>query len=417
LRKEEGSVAVKTFYLSRILNKKVLTNYDVTFGRLKDIIVDTTFERPKIIALKVKTNNGTKFYKSTNWDIFKNKGQYYFTCPEPIEMQIPEKNTLLLVKHILDKQIVDMNGRKLVRVNDIRLAFVSEGTFIVAVDVGIEGLFRRLGIAKQVKAIFNAVGLTLPSKFINWSDVSTINSSNHGIQLGSDYSRLHTLHPSDLADIIEDLDTNTQMAIFNSLTYDQAADVLEEMEPDVQADIIENLSIEKAADVLEKMPADEVADLLDEIEEDRAEEILQEMEKEVAEDVRELWEYEDKEIGSLMTSDYCTFNEHATVQKVLDTIRAEKPDNSALYSIFVTDRKERLIGCISLRDLIISTPEATLKQIMGRSLNYVFDDDSTKILPEIISKYNLLSIPVVDEEMKILGSVVIDDVIDQLINN
>ena len=409
-------MAVKTFYLSRILKKKVFSDDDKAFGKLLDVIVDTTYEKPKIIALKVKTKSGNKFYKSSNWDIFKEKGQYFFRCPEPIEVVIPEKDTLYLVKQVLDKQIVDMNGRKLERVNDIRFAFVSEGTYIVAVDVGMEGLFRRLGLAKPLNRILNIVGLSLPSEFIIWDDVSTINTSTFGIKLSTDYSKLHTLHPSDLADIIEDLDRNTQMAIFNSLNDEQAADVLEELEPDAQADIIENLPISKVADVLEKMPADEAADLLEELEEEKAEEILKEMEIAASSEVRELLEYEENEIGSLMNSDFYSFVEHTTVSNVLDFLRIEKPESSVIYNIFVTDRKDRLIGAVSLRDLIISSPESILKQIMGRSINYVFDNDSIKILPKLISKYNLLSVPVVDDELKILGSVVIDDVIDELMS-
>lgn len=404
----------KIFYLSRILNKKVYNDYDEPFGSLKDIIVDTNFERPKVIALKVRTKHGIKIFKSTNWDIFKENGKYFFTCPKPIEFKLPQENILYLVKDILDKQLVDMNGRKLVRVNDLRLAFVSDGTYIVAADVGTEGLFRRMGIAKFVNSILKVFHISLSSKFINWSDVSTISSSSN-IKLDAEYKKLHTLHPSDLADIIEDLDAKTQMAIFNSLPSEQAADVLEEMEPEVQADIIDNLSVEKAADLLEMMPADEVADLLDEIKEDKAEELLQEMEKEASDDVRELLEYEDEEIGSLMNSDFHSFTEYDTVQKVLDFIRKEKPDASTIYNIYITDKKERLLGFVSLRDLIIANPEHTLKQIMDRSLYYVFDNDSLKIVPEIISKYNLLALPVIDEEMKLHGSVVVDDVIDYLI--
>ena len=308
-----------------------------------------------------------------------------------------------------------MNGRKLVRVNDLRLAFVSDGTFIVAADVGIEGLFRRMGVAKLINAFLKMFGSALPTKFINWSDVSTISSVSSGIKIDADYTKLHTLHPSDLADIIEELDSKTQMAVFNSLSYDQAADVLEEMEPDVQAEIIENLSIEKAADLLEIMPADEVADLLDEIEDERAEELLKEMEKEASQEVRELLEYEDAEIGSLMNSDFHSFTEFDTVQSVLNFIRTNKPEAATVYSIYVTDKKERLIGCVSLRELIIASPEQTLKQVMSRSLYYVFDSDSINILPDIISKYNLLAIPVIDEEMRVLGSVVVDDIIDHLI--
>lgn len=409
-------MAAQTFYLSRIIGNKIYSDAKHCIGKLVDLVVDTSYERPKIIAVKVKSGKRISFLDFSHWQISKTGGQYRLKCNEIKEIEIPEKNTLFLVKHILDKQIVDMFGRKVVRVNDLRLAAVSTGAFVIAVDVGIEGLLRRIGIAKPIKFLLKPLKLTIPSKFIIWEDVETINFSRLDIKLSKEGTKLETLHPSDLADIIEDLDRTTQLAIFNSLNEEHAADVLEEMEPDAQIELIENLSVEKAADVLEKMPADEAADLLDELEDEKAEELLQEMEHEASQEVRELMEYPDSDVGSLMSTDFFYFSEIHTVNDVLHQLRRTKPETNTIYSLFILDNKERLVATVSLRDLIVSEPDVPMTSIMNKKFTYVFDDDKTKWLAEIISKYNLLAIPVVNHEMQMLGTVVVDDVIDQLMD-
>ena len=406
----------QTFYFSRILGNKIYDGNDNVIGKLKDIVLDTGYKRPKVIAVKVKSGKSVRFLGFDEWRINKKNGQYKLKCLSIKDVALPEENILFLVKNILDKQIVDVNGRKLVRVNDVRMAVVEQGAFLIAVDVGLDGLLRRIGIAKPLNYLIKHFGLHLPSKFITWEDVETINFLNKDIKLSKEISKLHTLHPSDIADIVEDMDRTTQIAFFGSLNEELAADVLEEMEPDAQVDIIENLSIEKAADVLEKMPADEAADLLDDLKDEKAEALLREMEKEASEEVRELMIYEDKQIGSLMSTDYVAFNENNTVDEVIRELRKLKPETNSIYSLFITDSKERLKATVSLRDLIVSDPKLHLKQIMNRHFPFVYDNDKTKSLAELVSKYNLLAVPVVNKEMILMGTVVVDDVIDELMD-
>jgi len=409
-------MSAQTFYFSRIHGNKIYDGNDKFIGKLIDLVLDTNYERPKVIAVKIKNGGKIRYLDFSEWRITKVNGQYRLKCLEIKDLSLPDENILYLVKNILDKQIVDVDGRKLVRVNDIRMAVVEQGAFLVAVDVGMEGLFRRIGIAKPLKYILKPFGLILPSKFITWDDVETINFSRMDIKLSKKLSKLHTLHPSDIADIVEDMDRTTQLAFFHSMDEEMAADVLEEMEPDAQVDIIENLSIAKAADVLEKMPADEAADLLDELEDERVEEILREMQKEASEEVRELMEYEDNFVGSLMSTDYVAFNENNTVEEVINELRKLKPETNTIYSLFVLDAKERLKATVSLRDLIISEPNLLLKQIMNRQFTFVYDYDKTKSLAELVSRYNLLAVPVVNKQMQMMGTVIVDDVIDELMD-
>ena len=235
------------------------------------------------------------------------------------------------------------------------------------------------------------------------------------VKLSKATSKLNTLHPSDLADIIEDLDKATRASVFALLDEERAADVLEELEPHAQIHIVESLPIEKVADVLEKMPADEVADLLDVIEEDRAEKLLEEMEKESSEEVRELLEYPDRVVGSIMSTEFLTFKEDMTVEQTLLEIRRQKPEPSNIYSIFIVDKNERLLSAISLMELVIADPDAPLRLIMKKKPVSVFDHDKVDTLAELVSKYNLLAVPVINENMVMEGIVVVEDIVEDLL--
>jgi len=242
-----------TFYLSRILGKKVFDQNGQSLGIVKDLLIEYNYsvqapERPLVNGIKLKKGNSEKFYSFGSFKIEKNDGKINISCCKSELIPISNvENSLLLAEVFLDKQIVDLNGRKLVRVNDVRIVSLIEGTYAIAVDIGIEGLLRRIGIAKPLKTIFSKLGVSIPAKFILWEDVEAINFSNLNIKLSKTYSKLHTLHPSDLADIIEDLGKKSRALVFSSLDEERAADVLEELEQDAQIQIIESLPARNAA--------------------------------------------------------------------------------------------------------------------------------------------------------------------------
>ena len=405
-----------TFYLSRLIGRKFTTPELKPIGIIKDFLIDHTLERPRIIGLKVKIDKKYRFVDFSVFEIKKTKYKYSIICKKLRDIELNE-NLLLLAENLLDKQIVDIEGRKLVRVNDVRLVLIPSGSYVIAVDVGIEGLLRRLGIADPFQLIWNLFKTNLPSKLILWEDVQTVDFSKSNIKLAKTYSKLHTLHPSDLADIIEELDKATSSNVFASLDEEKAADVLEELDSHTQVHIIESMPKEKAADVLELMPADEAADILEELEEEKVEELLKEMDVESSEDVRELLEYHEHSVGSIMTTDFYHFNESLTVDETIKELRKLKPETDTIYSLLVLDDQEKLVATVSLRDLIISEPDKRLSDIMNKEFISVYDDDKIDILAEIISKYDLLAIPVTDKDMKVEGMVVIDDIVEDLIKD
>jgi magnesium transporter len=415
--------SLTTFYLSGIIGKEAFEADGDAIGTIKDLLVNampsgnSDPNQQLVTGVKLRIRNEIKFYSFKSFRVIKAREMLSVSCTGLFELSDDEVNNgLLLVENILDKQIVDMNGRKLVRVNDVRLATLSTGTFAVAVDVGIEGLLRRIGISIPLKRFLSIIKVNIPSKFILWDDVQAIDHSNLNIRLSKSYSKLHTLHPSDLADILEDLGKKSSMSVFSSLDEEKAADVLEELETNAQIHIVENLPVNKAADVLEKMPADEVADILDGLEDEKAEMLLKEMDNESSQEVRELLEYDEDMVGSIMTTDYLSFGAAKTVEEVLQELRVRKPESAELYNMFVTETNDELIGTFNLRDLVVAAPNVSVSQIMKSEPVYLFDNQKKGAIAEIVSKYNLLAVPVVDRNNLLQGMVVVDDVVEDLIN-
>jgi magnesium transporter len=405
-----------TFYFSRTRNKKFYSPDGRPLGRIKDMLIELTGARPVVLAVKAKVQGKERILDFRTFELVKAVTKYVIKCNEISDYVITENShSIFLAESVLDKQLIDINGRKLVRVNDIRLVIIPSGVYVIAVDVGFEGLLRRLGISHQIKTFLSWFNISLSSNFILWDEVETIDAMRAGIRLSSTYAKLNTLHPSDLADIIEDMDRKSQVNIIAGLDEEKAADVMEELEEKAQVNVIETLSTAKAADVLEKMPAHEVADIIDQLEPLKAEELLKEMAAESSDDVRELLEYEENTVGSVMSTEYIAFNKNLTVGQTIDELRKIKPEADLLYSILIVDDRERLIATLSLRDLIVSEPSVMLHQIMDKQVITVFDDDKTDTLFEIFDKYNLLAVPVIDSASKIQGLVMVDQIVEELV--
>ena len=412
-----------TFYLSGLVGKEVFGPDGDAVGVIKDVLTMSIpvegddFSRQLVTGVKLKVGRQIRSYSSRTFRVTKAREKLNVTCSGLEDLPEDEiSQGLFLVENVLDKQIVDLNGRKLVRVNDVRLVTVPMGTFAIAVDIGAEGLLRRLGISQPLKRILSLFRISISSKYILWDDVQTIDYSNLNIKLSKSYTRLQTLHPSDLADILEDLGKKSSMSVFSALDEEKAADVLEELETHAQIHIVENLPVEKAADVLEKMPADEVADILDELEDEKAEILLNEMDDESSQEVRELLEYSDNSVGSIMTTDYLSFGPDTLVADVIKEIQEKRPEPYELYKICVTEDDNELVGTFSLRDLILASPRHKLNQIMNPEPILLFDDQKQDDAGLMISKYSLLAVPVVDRGNQLQGMVIVDDVVEGLIH-
>jgi len=413
-----------TFYLSQILGKKFFSHDRRVSGKVIDFLIELTPvssspnkpSRPKVIAVKVKVGMYERVFDFSSLEVLADKRSTQIICHEIEEISTAYlSNVLWLRESILRKQIVDITGKKLEKVTDIRLVVIPSGTYAIAVDVGMEGVLRNLGLVQLVEWLERLVRISiLPTRLILWDDIEAIDVATSQLWLSKATTKLPALHPSDLADIIEELDKHTRTYVFAALDEEQAADVLEEMEPDAQLQIIRSLPLEKAADVLEKMPADEAADILDELAEQKKEELLKEMERESSEEVRELLEYEDEEVGSIMSTDIFTLPPDITVAAAMEELRKAKPEPIHINTLFITDKSERRLAAISLAELVLADPSTLISQIMKKNPVTVKDTDRLDTLAELISRYNLMSLPVINNEEKLEGMVMVEDIVDDL---
>ena len=249
---------------------------------------------------------------------------------------------------------MDINGAKLVRVNDLELGDVKGRLCLVAADIGLRGILRRLGLEKRGEKFMSLFRSQLPHKLIAWHYVQTIEPKLNRLTLTVSRQKVAGLHPADLAQIISEVSQKERTAIFGSLDVDTAAEALHELEPQVQADIIDDMSKERASDILERMPPDEAADVLGDLPEAKAQELINLMEKEEAEDVQELLEHEEDTAGGLMTTEYLSFPPDMTVEEAVKELRLEAPNVETIYYLYILDSEEHVLGVISLKNLILA---------------------------------------------------------------
>lgn len=398
------------FYFSQILNKPILDAQGRRIGRVKDMAMRWDSLTPHVTGIKFAKGVQDLIPIEMVSTLNQEEVQLSVVFSPKITDQLEEDETFI-GKWLLDKQIIDLEGSKLVRVNDLTLSWIIRDRrrfmVLVAVDIGVRGLFRRLGAEFLVKRMEN--------KFLGWQYIKPLESRNSALQITREKERLRELHPADIADLLEALGYKERTDLINTLDSQQAIDALAEMELDVQVEVINQLDENMASDLLEEMPADEAADILGELPAEKSEELLNLMESEDAEDVRELMKYEEDTAGALMTTEYIGLPLHLTAEEAINKLRELAPEAETIYYLFVVDDKETLEGVLSLRELIIAPPSTQLKDLMHKKVVHAHPLESTEKVVDTINKYGLLAMPVVDDENKMLGIITVDDVLELLI--
>ena len=402
-------------FISEIFKKPVLDQTGEEIGKLRDIVVALGEPFPAVTALVVASGKGSYLLPWDMVNLFNRRVISANVRVDGLAPASPSPNDILICRDLLDKQIVDINGAKLVRVNDLELGDVKGRLCLVAADIGLRGLLRRLGAEKHGEKLLSLFKYRLPHRLLSWSYVQTVETKLTRLTLTVSRQKVSSLHPADLAEIISEVSQKERTAIFGSLDVDTAAEALHELEPRLQADIIDDMSKERASDILERMPPDEAADVLGDLPEAKAQELINLMEKEEAEDVQELLEHEEDTAGGLMTTEYLAFPPDMTVEEAIKELRLEAPDVETIYYLYILDHQEHLIGVLSLKHLILATPQTLLSDIMKTPVKTLPLDAEQKDVAEFISKYNLLAAPVVDEHMVMRGIVTVDDVVDFLL--
>lgn len=401
-------------FVSELLKKPVLDPKGDELGRVKDFVVIKGAPLPRVSALILEEKKKLYCLEWDNVGIFNKRiisSKVYSPRVEPYK---PSDEILLIVRDIFDKQIVDADGAKVVRVNDVQLEGQNNDACVNGVDIGFRGILRRLGIEKRSEKFYRLLGKTLPQNIIRWSFIQPLEPKLSKISLAVPRQMISELHPADIADIISGMSHEQGIAFFKGLDPDVAAEALPELDDDLQKAIIEDVDKDYASEVVERMPPDEAADLIADLETDKAQELLESIEEEEAQDIQELLAHEEDTAGGLMTNQFIAYGPDTTLQEAIEKFKIDAPEVEAHYYIYIVEN-ERLTGVTTLRDLILHSPHIPLSEIMETKLKTVSPDTDQQIVAETISKYNLLAIPVIDDDGDLLGVVTIDDVMEVLL--
>lgn len=404
---------LNSFYLSEALHRDIYDEYGDCIGKLTDIYVTTGDGYPKAIGYKVKKGGEVYNYEFRSVEFNDDDGKMKINA-RGVNDIIPRAYSYLLSKHLLDKQIVDVNGKKVVRVNDLRIASISSEIRVIAVETGILALSRRYGLDKAVKVLYKILKKRPNNKIIMWDDVESLEMVEDSLKISIPYKKISELHPADIADILEDVDLKYRNKIFESLDKHLAADTLEEIDPEIQVDILETMNQSKVSDILNNMSNDEIADILEELDEETAEKLLMNLESEDVEKVRDLMKYEEEAVGSVMNTDFVAFNINITTGETIELLKEIHPEDKISHYIYITDENEKLQGVISLNELVFSDTNAKLKDIMETEVIKLNDDENLDSAIRKFVKYDLITIPVIDSEEKLQGIVIINDIIEEL---
>ena len=403
-------------YLSQAIGRPVLDRDGEPIGKVADLIVAVGDRYPPVTGLVVVTDRRRRiFLPWTSVGTLDAAGARLSTTTIDLDRFKQRPNEILLATDLMDKQIVDIDGRKVVRVNDLRLDEIEGVLHLVAVDVGAAGLLRRLGVAGAFRIIARNLNLPIPERYIDWEDVDPVETSIASIKLRVPHGGLAELHPADLASIIDQLAPRDRAGVLASLGDEAVADAIEEMEPETQVEVLEDLEPGRAADILEEMSPDDAADLVADLSDEAREEILALMERDEAAEVQELLGYPEDSAGGIMTTEFVAVPATLKASQTIDRLREIEPDAETIYYVYVTDDDDRLVGVLSLRDLIVARPETLISDVMIPEPVAVGVLASQDEVAQVVARYNLLAVPVVDVDGRLAGIVTVDDAMDSIL--
>ena len=427
---------VPLIFLSTLLRESILDFDNRRVGAVRDICVSLDETFPVITALVASTSLNSNRDLIIPWSQVNSieEPQITLTVPQDqITPYIPGSDEILLRRDILDKQIVDTQGFRVVKVNDLKLAQIKKTARLVGVDISLSGLLRRLGVQPAVNALSRMTPLQLSERTITWNYVEPIQMVRTGtttgqlalagasvgaagvvpqVQLNVSHTKLADLHPADIADILEQLDLEEAGAMLERLDMETAADTLNEVEYPLQSELLSELDPERASDLLERLAPDDAADILADIPHEEAERLLNLMPTNEAQPIRDLLRYGAQTAGGIMTSEIVTLPLTATVDDALTNLRQNSSHLEMIYYLYIVDEEQHLRGVVSLRQLVTAEPDARMQDLMNPDVIKVQIETDQEEVARIIAKYDLLAAPVVDAENHLVGIVTVDDVID-----
>jgi CBS domain-containing protein len=402
-------------FLSEILNKPVLDPRGEELGKLKDVSIVKGEPLPKVDSLIIEKKKNLYKIPWSSMNIFNKRIMAATLYSDALSPYTYSEDDLLAARDILDKQIVDANGVKVVRANDIKLEGYDSNAILVAVDVGMRGILRRLGIERGGEDFLRLFRAQLPYNLISWNYIQPLQPKLSTITLTVPRQMVSELHPADLAELISQVSHNEGTQFVENLDVETAAEAISELEPDARIAMIRDMKSDKAANIIGEMSPDLAADLLGGLPADKAKDILEHIKQEDAEDIQELLSHEEDTAGGLMTNEFIAYPAKMTIREIMTRFKEDAPEIETVYYIYALDEDGKLCGVVSLRELLLSELDVRLSEIMETKLKTIGPEADEMQVAGIISKYNLVALPVVDNEGFLMGIVTIDDIVDRIL--
>jgi CBS domain-containing protein/sporulation protein YlmC with PRC-barrel domain len=395
-------------YISEIIKKPVFDETGQKIGRLKDAIVSSEVSYPIIKAIIVEKVD--KKTVNIPYNYIKNIGnetRLKTTLNKVKEYKIKNFD-IRLWEDVLDRQVVDIEDKKVRRVNDIKISYSHGYYHIMGVDIGFYGILKRLGLERVAKPM----RVRSNENIISWEDIDTLNPDYSKLKLKVPKQNIKKLHPADIAEIVDQLGLNESLNILNSLDDEAAADTLEEVSPERQVYLLEGMDSKRAAEILDEMDPDDAADVLGDLPEEKAEELLDLLEPKESKDLRILLEYPENTAGGIMTTEFASIQQGLTVGEVMKSLREIAENVETIYYVYVTSKEGELTGVVSLRDILLSDPDEKISEVMQTPVITADILEDQQLIAQKIAKYNLLALPVVEDENRLKGIITVDDAID-----
>jgi sporulation protein YlmC with PRC-barrel domain/CBS domain-containing protein len=411
-----------TLPLSELIGATVFDPSGAASGKVREVTLAPQEDRDRIASFIVKTKSGNRVLPFSSVSSI-DANVHASTQPSEWQAANGAQGQFLLDRDLLDQQVIDINGRKVVRVNDVDLqvdatteAGIPHAVLRVhSVDIGARGAIRRLLRGLAPRAALDLLVHRIPPRTIPWSFVDLIETDPaRRIKLKIAHDGLAKLHPADIADIVEDLAPNEREAVFRTLNEEVAAETLEELEPSVQRSIVESLDSERAADIVEEMDPDAAADLLGDLSQDHTEQILVEMEPSASQEMVELLEHREETAAGRMTTEFLALPVNATVENAIGVMREFEGGVESVITVYLVDSEGTLVGAVPLVKIALAKPDTPLRSLTQEPLISTQRETGDNEVAELFDKYNLVTLPVVDDHSKLVGVVTSDDVITML---
>ena len=414
------NLTMSEIFLSSILGKTVINGHGHEIGSLRDLVMIPGSSFPEVSHLLVQSNQKKRGLLSVPWQRVALFNRYVISVSgslQSIRGYRPQEGEILLRRDILDRQIVDVNGAKVVRVNDVKLGSYRERLCVFFVDVGVRGLLRRMGFEHLGEKVGTFVKHPLPHYHISWEYVQPLEANLVPLTLTVARDQLKEIHPADLAQIISQIPSGNIQAVLDVLDTQTAGEAIHELEPELRSRVVSQLDSAEASYILEEMSPDQAADVLGDLPDAKAQELLGLMAAAEADEIQELMEHEEDTAGGLMNSQFLAISGDPSCAEALQEVRARAGEIDNVYYVYLLDGKQQLKGVVSLKELLVSAGETKVSDLMTTGIKSVQVDSTPNEVLEIVAKYNLIAVPVLDKAEKMAGIITVDDILELFLPN